>query len=155
MNAQVKNHPVAGSVNADEYLQREPSISSDTQFHNYEIYSQMTGTSLGYLGSQNNWVRAFSERKDSSGFAWYLWGGNTYFLQNASPSNRYLGGIAGAPAACNLWARAAELIFNADGTISLKGSPMSKLYYFQDGYLSWSSGEYNQNIVYVKKLENS
>ncbi len=48
-----------------------------------------------------------------------------------------------------------SLTFNADGTISLKGSPMSKLYYFQDGYLSWSSGEYNQNIVYIKKLENS
>jgi hypothetical protein len=113
-----------------------------------KCFNLKTGAFQGYLGTQDLYVK-IKDVDNAAGVQWYQNGDALYLDEEITGLDRYL---------TNNWGQAkweqdggALLDFNADGSISLAGSPSRKLYYknttpFKE--IFWmNEGETDSNIL--------
>lgn len=118
-----------------------------------KCFNLMTGEMVGYLGTHDNFL-TIVPAAEAVAVQWDTEGSDLYLDKDTSPTDRYLGLADQSYAGWGLKGGGYRnpILFNRDGTISLKAAPGRKLYgpyaKITANYVCWTEdGEDNQNIL--------
>ena len=140
-----------------------PTNVSDS-YKKMACYNLATNQLVGYVGaggSLNASVAIVANKADGTNVKWAYVGSDTYLEKETTPNDRYLGLGDQSYACWGLWTPTGwvnPIVYNPDGTISLKADSGRKLYgpYRSLGsdWAVWSErGDNNQNILRFEMVD--
>lgn len=123
-----------------------------TDYKKMKCTNLMTGEFVGYLGTHDNYLTV-TDRAGAVDVVWASEDSDLYLEKETTPDDRYLGLADQGYAGWGLkggWRN--SVLFNSDGSISLKEDTRRKLYgpiaKLTSNYVAFTeAGESNQNIL--------
>ncbi len=117
-----------------------------------KCFNLMTGEFKGYLSTLRNYVTLVPDKEHGAWLQWKEEDGDMYLAKDTTPNDRFLGEAERRYASWGLKGGWREpIVYNADGTISLKSNTKVKLYgpyeTLGNDYVCWTEPEGNNQAI--------